>query len=549
MVTVVALALAIHASSPVLPTDPKAPPKPKFSIVAASLFKNGYAVVTRALDVRPGTTVISEIPSGALGTVWFQITDGLKIVSVRNTFAPISTSTPRAIGSIPELIQLNLGKTVKLGLEKGSATGKLISINGDMVLIDTAEGVKGLHTSSITSLVGPKTLHKTTRDVDKTKQRVLKITVKGNSPGRLYMIALERGLSWSPAYSLDITDPAKLKFTMKATLLDDLGDFKGIETRLVTGFPNVMYAGTEDPIFAQTSLDQYLASIGASDAQRNALNSNFAFANNMQGQMVAAKALAPGRGGGGFGGGGRPMEADMVAQMTPTSDLQGVQAEDLYFYRLPDVQMDLGDRAYFVLKAGSVPFKEVYTWEGMDPVVNNTSFGNPGNRQPPQDDQPIPVWHSLEFDNKLGLPLTTAPAVTVQGGEILGQDLLKYTSQGAKATVKITKALDVEADSYDEEVSRENEKLRYSNRIAYDLVHLSTTMSFVNHKTKSVHLRITFPYTGEVEDAGGGTEVKGHKSLHDVNPSGKLTWEKDLGAGESLTVTFKSKVFVNPHGY
>lgn len=522
------------------------PVKPKFHIVAASLFKNGYAVVTRALDLRPGTTTLTEIPSGALGTVWFRVTEGLKITSVKNTFAPTSSANQRPPGNLAELIQLNLGKTVKLGLEKGSVSGKLVSISGDSLILKTAEGIKAIHPGAVTSIAGPGDLKTTTVDVNRSKKRVLKITVQGSGPGRVYMSALEKGLSWSPAYNLDITDPANLKFTMKATLIDDLGPMQGIETRLVTGFPNLLYAGTEDPIFAQTSLDEYLASIGASDARRNAMRADLALANGPMGQ-------AAGRGG--FGGGSFA-SANLLRDVSPTSpqsvsdNLGGLQAEDLYFYRLSDVQMDLGDRAYFVLATGQVPFKDIYTWEGRDPVINNISFGNNQNGQaPPPDAATEEVWHALEFTNSLGLPLTTAPAITVQGGEILGQDLLKYTAQGAKTTVKITKALDVEADSYDEELSRQRDALKLYNGLQLDLVQLKTTMTVLNHKTKTVHLKITFPYTGEVTDNGGGEEVKSRKSLHNVNPTGKLTWTKDLEPGATLTLSYKTKVYVNPRGF
>lgn len=527
-----------------------AAPSHQFRIVAASLFKNGYAVVTRALDVRNGTTIVSDIPNGALGTVWFQVTDGFKIKSIRNTFAPVSSYNKRSPMSISELLQLNIGKTVRLSLinDKAGVTGKLVSISGDLALVQTESGLRGFSPTVIASVTGSG-LKKTTTDVDKTKKRVLKIDVAGKGAGRVYMMALEQGLSWSPAYSLDITNPESMKFAMKATLIDDLGDIKGIETRLVTGFPNLLYAGVQDPIFAQATLEQYLQSIGASDAQRNALRGGFA--NSAMTSQVLAFRSGRAPSGGGFGGGGMGGNADMApVPMEPGDNLPGVQAEDLYFYRLTDVHMDLGDRSYYVLAAKNLPFKEVYTWTGTDPIVNNTSLGNEnGVRQPrpPQDDQVEPVWHSLEFDNRVGLPLTTGPAVTVQSGEILGQDLLKYTSQGAKTTVRITKALDIEGESYDEETSREIEKMQYSNRWTYDLAHLKTTMRFTNHKNKAIHLRVTFHYTGQVEDNGGGTDVKERKGLRDVNPVGKLQWDRDLPAGETMVITFQTGVYVNGH--
>src|SRR5207244_2793900 len=64
------------------------------------------------------------------------------------------------------------------------------------------------------------------------------------------------------------------------------------------------------------------------------------------------------------------------------------------------------------------------------------------------------VWHSVRLQNTGKVPWTTAPALTMQGGQVLGQDLIRYTSPGGKTTVKITQAVDIKAERAEFEVER-----------------------------------------------------------------------------------------------
>src|ERR1700722_11265477 len=69
--TITTLLTLVLTATPVQPT-----------IVAASVFKNGFAVVTREIDVPgAGEYSVSEIPQSSLGTLWFSATSGSTIDS------------------------------------------------------------------------------------------------------------------------------------------------------------------------------------------------------------------------------------------------------------------------------------------------------------------------------------------------------------------------------------------------------------------------------------------------------------------------------------
>ena len=200
---------------------------------------------------------------------------------------------------------------------------------------------------------------------------------------------------------------------------------------------------------------------------------------------------------------------------------QGQQLEDLFFYRQPNVTLQRGDRAYYVLFKAEAPYKEVYTWDIVDPVSNNFDYRNSTDNPVPDD-----VWHTLEFKNTSGRPLTTAVATTLQKGQILGQDMMSYVPANGDAELKITKALDVRAES--------------------DLVTLKGTLQATNLKKEPVTLRIRHNFTGElISEEGDPTIKKTARGLRDTNPTGTLTWNKTVAAGDKLTLTYTYKLYVH----
>jgi len=520
--------LSLVVVSLLAPSPPVVTPK----IVAASLFKNGFAVITREIDIPAGgKALITDIPTASLGTVWLTTTDGLKLASVKNT--EIKTNTAEPATSVLELLKLNVGKDVKLRVgDKATLEGRLLSASAEIVMIRSGQDVVALHPNQIALVTVPGARTDAPRPSSK---RALQIQVEGRRAGRMYMIALERGLTWSPAYSLDISDLKKLKFVSKAVLLDDIGDLHDIEARLVTGFPNVFFLPVIDPLLASATVDQYIQSLGMADAAADANRRNLGMGGQGGGQMMMQNAAMPLPQGAVFD------QGEAMNHDNPSGFAEG----DLFFYRQPHVSLNQGDRAYYVLADATLDYKEIYTWDSADSINNDTVYDY---NRPNQPDPVEEVWHSLQFKNSVGQPLTTGPATTFKAGELMGQDMLKYTSVGGEALVKITKAMDVHTESADEETDRKRLALQVPGAGAFDLVTLRTVMTATNTKKEAIHLKVTRPYTGELIDSDGAKETKSVKGLRRINPTGKLVWERDLEPGKTLTLTYTSKVYVRSGG-
>lgn len=508
--------IAVVGLAPALTTVPT-------QVVSASLFKNGFSVVTRSVDLDPdGETLVSGMPRASLGTLWLTTSEGTRLTEV--TVTDVQTDSQADASTVDEILVLNVGKNVVLTLnDKSSVSGRLEAATGLLAVISNGAQTTAVPKTSVVMVSGPEGL-KWKRNV-KGSERVVRVKSKGGANAKMYILSLENGMTWAPSYLIDISNEKKLTLLAKATILNDLSELKSVELRLITGFPNVPFATTPDPLTGGVSVQQFtgmLMQIGSSGGGGLA---------NRPGAMMSQNA----------------MRSDARGSFSEAFDLQELspmQAEDLFFYRVQDVNMKTGDRGYFLLFQTESDYEHLYTWDVVDSIVNNTEYG--GGAEGPQD-----IWHSLKFKNTAKLPFTTGPAVTVKNDEIIGQDMLNYTSVGADALVKITKALDIRAESSEEEVSRERGALRIPNTsLVYDLVTLKGTLEIKNRKTGSVKIKVTKELTGELISSDNEAKAtKTAKGLRDVNPRLTLVWERTVEGGKSLSLNYSFKVYVTSRGF
>ncbi len=484
-------------------------------IALASMFKNGYCVVLREMDV-PGTGdfLLEQIPQASLGTLWFTTSDNAKLTSVVNADVPRNAEVKAP--SIPDLLNLNIGKRVTLYfLGQEPVSGTLLNAAGQILQVKDEKGTTVVDKGSVVRVVSPDTL--TDSSTVNMTVRGLRFGVESSGAGKIFMLSLERGMTWAPGYAVTLKEGKKLQVVGKSTIVNDLEDLNGIETRFITGWPNIPYAGIIDP-------------------------------------LVESNLLQGGGGGfpgqGGFGGGGRgggfanqaPAAKDMSGfeASMPAAQLGGIQAEDLFFYRQPKVTLKKGERGYFIVFTMDAPYDEVYTWD-IDDFVENAQY-----RSMPPTPEPEDIWHTIRFTNMAKQPFSTGAATIFKDGQIVGQDMMKYASAGGKAELKITKAMDIGADQIEEEVSRERAALKdVYNRSTHDLVTLKGTLTMVNRKPEAVTVRVRKSLTGEVlSTLPDAKVVKTARGLRDVNSRAQLEWTQTIQPGKTLTLTYSYKVFI-----
>lgn len=510
-----ALAAALSSLAPREVTD---------HLTLASMFKNGYAVIVREIDVPgSGQFVLNHLPTASLGTLWFTTSQNAQLTSVTNTM----TETESSIGvqSVADLLAVNIGKNVTLVMNdpKDNITGKLEVVTGNLVLIRNGSQSIAIERAAIRRVISDETL--ATTQGSKSLTRGLRFDVESPGAGKIFMISLERGMAWAPGYAVTLVDDKKLRIVGKATAINDLQDIEGVETRFITGFPNMPFAGVPDPLTMSGSLDEFLGIIGGVGAPR--YRDAGGFGGGRAGEMMKNQAPAMSSFDGDFG------------SSMQQSDLGGMQAEDLFFYRQPKVTLKKGERAYYVLFTTEAEYNELYTWD-IDDFVADATY------RPLRTGTIEDVWHILQFKNTAKQPFSTGAATIFKNDQMIGQDMMRYASVGGKAELRITKAVDVTSDQVEEETSRERGVLKDKyNTATHDLVTLKGTLTMQNHKNEEVTVRVRKQLTGEViSTLPEAKVVKTARGLRDVNSGAAIEWTQKIAPGKTLTLTYNYKVYI-----
>src|SRR5262249_4046857 len=207
--------------------------------------------------------------------------------------------------------------------------------------------------------------------------------------------------SWAPSYVVDITDPTTARIIAKAEIVNEIEDLANASVKFITGYPNLQFSDVTDPMALREDLGAFLNSL---------LNPP------SSGQIRARRGVVVQQLGGQASGEAPPL--------FPTAALEGQAREDLFFYEQKGVTLRKGERGYYTLFTGAVPYQHVYEWKIGDTLDEQERQRGSEPNDPPKTEE---VWHGVRLANTGGMPWTTAPALTVQDGPALGQDLLPST--------------------------------------------------------------------------------------------------------------------------
>ncbi len=495
-------------------------------IVSVSMFKNGFAFVTRRIKLKDGAANVVEVPRASLGTLWFWTPEG-ELKQIYTNESASKTKQDVNLATFDQLVRKNVGKQVYIESQSAPPQdGKIKSAEGELLILETQSGNVAIRKDSIKFL-------KTSDDKFEWKQ-----TVETESTQKFYtieadrktkevmMMSLERGVSWAPGYAVDITKEGTLTVASKATVMNDLLALDKVPVRLITGFPNLQFKDILDPFTAGMTNDVWLGTLsttGASDVSM--------MRRGRASEMMTQNAYAPGA-----------MAAD-VNWGGNTSQAGGEQIGDLFFYDLDNFTSKKNSRVYQNLFRFDSKYEHIYTWDIEDRVDASGNY-RPVPANNPQDAEEI--WHTVKFKNGSGKPLTTGAATIFNKGELIGQTMMNYIPAGGEVSLRINKALDVRPEANEEEVSRERAAIRDQyNNPRWDLVTVKGTLEITNSRKEEVQLNLVKQFTGELLKADGEPAVvKTTKGLRQMNSTGKLTWKPKVKPGECLHLEYTYKLYV-----
>lgn len=519
-------------------------PATELHVQRVALFKNGLGMFTAELALPDqGTSFVFRPPVAAShGTFWVSAGPQVRLGSLVARKATLDAKVPAM--SVAEFLAANVGRQVSVqmsGEARDTVEGKVVDVKlappsqpqdaylpgsappgraGQLALLETRRGYVAINPQMAQRVA--------LAEGDAGREYVVQrdtVELHGSllapAPGQKLTVSwLAKGITWAPSYLVDITDPNQARFTAKAEVINEAADLRVVDLALVTGFPHLQFADVVSPLAMKRDLASFLRDLasGSSPQERPPMS------NVMVQQQAMAYAMA---------GGSAAMPAF-------NANMPGAAAEDLFLYPLPGVDLAKGETGYYPLLDASLPYKHVHLWDIPDYLNDQEQYDQRRQQQPVESI----VWHALRLTNNTTIPWTTAPAETVTGGQVLGQDILAYTPVGAQATLKITIAVDVKADQAEFERTRQRDAL-VSQGWSYDRVTVDGKLSVHDLKPDSVTVEITKLLSGEVQASKPEAGIeKLAAGLRSVNPLSRLRWTLTLKPGEEQQITYTYQVLV-----
>ncbi len=345
---------------------------------------------------------------------------------------------------------------------------------------------------------------------------------------KLTLLHFGPGVRWIPTYRISLHESGEADMAMQAEILNEAEDLTGVAADLVVGVPNFRFKDVVSPMSLEATLRNALQQAAPqlmSQSMSNVLLSQRV--GEFRGQPAETEAPAPG-----------------VPSLPP--ELVGEGSQDLFLYHVPRLTLRAGERAAIPLVSTRVPFRHIYTWDVRLSRSGTEAIPGRGKHASPIRLLKNEVWHQIELTNRTDVPWTTGAAMVMDGYLPVAQELLTYTSVGAKCQLPLTVAVDVRGTYTEEEVAREPGAIHFDGN-DYVRIAKKGTLQVTNHKSESVPLMITCELGGnatEASDEGNivvsdfvGEDWSDFRGSRALTGHSVIRWNLVLGAGETKEVT------------
>lgn len=487
-------------------------------LTEAAIFQNGYAVISREVDlVGDGQLVIRAPREAVLGTFWVTATDGVRISEVTRTYREVTNEV--RLSTLTAILRANLDRTLTLLIldpdreDADEVEGTILNV-GEMTILRVDGRTVALPTNMILAVAGGEDTmlwQAETQDIE----QYLHIRATGPAGAKIFINSLESGMSWSPSFLAE-TSGDQVSLLAQATITNNIEEFENARIRLVTGLPNLRFLGQIDPMTESINLAALEMARTVSRA------GSFARASDPQlniprGGMESEMALGAGAVADAFGDG-----------------VEATQTGDLFFYELPQMSLKRGDRTLRIVHTAEAEFARVFSVEF--PPAN---FGDGSERRGT-------VWNTIRFRNTSSATLSAGPATIVEGGEILGQDLLGQIGAGDEVRLRISRTAQLIAEQSETLLNQETSRITSTaGGIRLVDAEFEGTISLQNLSDEAARIDVAATALGEVLSASdGGT----HRSI--LQPGGwnsfvsRIQWTVTVPAGQTREVTYRYRTTV-----
>ncbi len=511
-------------------------------IDSISLFKNGLGVVTRSVNVDgAGDYLVENVPVPVHGTFWIEsdpdvvtrsttrlVTGPIRgtttvdlqkdLVGLEVTVHFIDGNAEPTTGTVAALADPEFGVQWDRSYDDQNYYRRLEIANqktSEFLVLATAQGSTYVARSRIAYVEVVGAAETVLREVPALIFTVPASRDRGTVVRFSY---LTKGISWAPSYRLDISKPEQLTLSQKAVIKNELGPFSEATIRLISGFPNVRFAGVTSPLALETSWSSFFEQLRQQQDEGTATTMN----------AVAT-------------------QQSLLSGVTGGSDLGAIptgEGVDLHYQAIGSHTMAEGDSVALTVATETAPYERIVEWLVPD---TRDAHGNPISdyeRSQHAEDYEDAAWDAIQFKNPFGFPMTTGPAAVVSNGAFNGQGVSHWVNVGEQTTLRVNKALSLRTRSLEHEDATSSERQEvYVGGTRYQRVLVRGELTANNHRKEAIELVIRRRFSGDLVAAEGepvGSLLE--EGAYSVNRRNELLWTVHLAPGEEATLEYSYTV-------
>ena len=516
-------------------------------IESIGVFKNGIAVVRASFDVSgPGSYRWDQVPQAIHATfsvkseavlttrathrllqepadpnpaeIQAALAGKNVVISLRGQHGPTPASMSGRIWQVPTLpAEWSPPSPDGLSSQLNWRSTPRTSPPGDFLILETAKGREYINRLDIASISAEGPFLPTSRQVQKPVL-VFEVT---SGKGKVTLSYLTRGITWLPAYHLDITSPTTLSIRQSTVLRNELIDLNETDVELISGYPNIQFAHVNSPLDPDLSLAAFFQQLSQPAGMSHATTS----------QMISSNSISA-----------------TAPNLPLTSSEAGASSTDIHYQAIGRRDLARGDSLALDIAAATSRYTRIVEWqvpELRDPD-GKTKTSRSCSETPDPEDQP---WDALRFTNPFDFPMTTAPASITEAGKFRGQSLSQWVNPGETTTLRITQALTLHATASETETenSRQEpmpEDIATFQGSRYRRITIQGVLQIHNFRATGASLLTRCRFSGKWLDADATPTLKLLHQNSEINPSSELTWTAELKAGEEQKLHYRYQVWI-----
>jgi hypothetical protein len=524
-------------------------------ITEITVFKDGHAFVLhegRLAVNGEGDVITRTVPAPVLGSLWtYTTTSGARLKSV--TAGERTVRRTQAALTLRQLLEANIGAEAVLRFDLAAdkagseRQGRILGVPsragnglaGDIVLVGCRDGVRAFDLARVVEVVLAG--EHQTELVTEEKERLLSFDLdwRGRTPAEaeVGMAYLQKGLRWIPSYRVEIDGQGSARLRLQGTLVNELADLDGSVVHLVVGVPSFRFAETLDPMALREAVEEL-----GEHFQRSSRTASV-FSN-----AVMTQAALP------------VQQAQPVAARGTDLDDPG-RSEDLYVFSLDPLRLRKGDRMTVPIAEATLSYRDVYTLDlpPTPPAEVWQQYARGREDELARLSEVPKVQHAVRLANSGPHPLTTAPALILEDGRLLGQGMTTYAPVGSSSDLAITTAVEIPVRKSEREVARKHNAVQWESN-SYARIELEGTITLTNRGATTVEVEVTRHVLGAAdsvshdgviersnvfEEASFATTQPAWWSWyswpywwHHLNGIGRIRWTLTLEPGQTIDLAY-----------